>query len=155
MLNAAAGWAYLALISPGKRMGLTLNWVRPTVQIQMKPRYIPLLTAAFVMFVAACPLTVLAQPSRPGAYSTASVTNKEVVAAAAFAIKAEEKASGENAKLELVEIQGAESQVVAGLNYRLKLKVKLNGTEKTAEAIVWWQAWRKPEPYQLTSWNWK
>jgi hypothetical protein len=33
--------------------------------------------------------------------------------------------------------------------------VKLDDTEKEAEAVVWWQAWRKPDPYQLTSWIWK
>jgi hypothetical protein len=30
----------------------------------------------------------------------------------------------------------------------------LDGREKQAEAIVWWQAWRNPDPYQLTSWKW-
>ena len=84
----------------------------------------------------------------------------EVVAAAAFAIKAQqnamlEKKDLESPKLKLVTILQAEQQVVAGTNYRLKLKVKLNGKEKSAEAIVWWQAWRKPDPYQLTSWTWK
>jgi len=33
--------------------------------------------------------------------------------------------------------------------------VKVDGDEKTAEAVVWWQAWRKSAPYQLTTWNWK
>lgn len=88
------------------------------------------------------------------------MTNKEVVAAAAFAIKAQQDAIQKNTdkeppKLELVTILQAEEQVVAGMNYRLKFSVKLNGKEKTAEAIVWWQAWRKPDPYQLSSWTWK
>jgi hypothetical protein len=33
--------------------------------------------------------------------------------------------------------------------------VKHDGVEKTADAVVWWQAWRKPDPYQLTSWTWR
>jgi hypothetical protein len=41
------------------------------------------------------------------------------------------------------------------MNYRLRLKVKVNGREKEGEAVVWWQAWRTPQPYQLTSWQWK
>ena len=57
--------------------------------------------------------------------------------------------------LELVRILSAQEQVVAGMNYRLKLRVKLNGAEKDAEAVVWWQAWREPEPYRLTSWRWE
>ena len=67
----------------------------------------------------------------------------------------QQKQEAEAPKLELVTILGAEEQVVAGMNYRLQLKVKLNGQEKTATAIVWWQAWRKAAPYELTAWNWK
>ena len=121
----------------------------------MKIKYFPTCIAVFVLFTIAMPWTGLTQQSMTGGYAAASVTDKEVVAAAAFAIKAQEKAGGDTARLELVEIQGAESQVVAGINYRLQLKVKLNSEERAAEAIVWRQAWRKPEPYQLTSWNWK
>lgn len=121
----------------------------------MKRRGLPVCMAAFVLFAATGPVAGQAQQPRPGGYAGASVTNKEVVAAAAFAIQAQAKAGGETARLELVEILAAERQVVAGMNYRLTLKVKRHGQERTAEAIVWWQAWRKPEPYQLTSWNWK
>jgi len=126
----------------------------------MKTKYILICAAAVLLLTAACPITGLAQQSRLGGYATASVTNKEVVAAAAFAIKAQQNAMQEKMdkdppKLELVTIMKAEQQVVAGMNYRLKLNVKLNGNERTAEAIVWWQAWRKPDPYQLTSWTWK
>ena len=126
----------------------------------MKTKYIRTLTAACLLFTAAFPIAGLAQQSIPGGYSKASVTSREVVAAADFAIKAQEKVmqqkkDGESQKLELVTILGAVEQVVAGKNYRLELKVKLNGKEKTAEATVWWQAWRKPNPYELTTWNWK
>jgi len=40
------------------------------------------------------------------------------------------------------------------LNYRLTLRVTIDAHEKEAEAVVWWQAWRKPDPYQLKSWMW-
>lgn len=93
-----------------------------------------------------------------GGYSPATVTNETVQAAAAAAIAAQAKTlpaqkEGTAAKLELVKILAAEQQVVAGMNYRLTLRVKWDGKEKTAEAVVWWQAWRKPDPYQLTSWK--
>ena len=104
-----------------------------------------------------------------GGFTPASATERGVKAAATFAILAHQKALREKPasqagsgsqtppapRLELVRILGAEQQVVAGLNYRLQLRVTLDGEEKTAEALVWWQAWRKPEPYQLTSWTWK
>ncbi len=104
-----------------------------------------------------------------GGFSVVSTTGHEVKSAATFAVKAQQAAlrrpaSGQddpNAKtqpvprLALVRIVGAEHQVVAGMNYRLQLWVTLDGEKKTAEALVWWQTWRKPEPYQLTSWTWK
>jgi hypothetical protein len=126
---------------------------------KMKINHVPAWTAAFLLFTAACPVAGLAQQSMVGGYATASVTNEEVVAAADYAVKAQEdamqqKKDVEPAKLELVAILGAEQQVVAGMNYRLRLRVKLNGNEKTADVVVWWQAWRKPDPYELTSWNW-
>lgn len=111
--------------------------------------------AVLVLLVTACSFMGQVQQPMPGGYITTQVTSKDVIRAASFAIKALEKASEKTSKLELVKILEAESQVVAGINYRLKLKVRLNGREKTAEAIVWWQAWRKPDPYQLRSWNWK
>jgi hypothetical protein len=120
----------------------------------MKIRAIP----SCAMFVASC--TIVCSAQTPGGFSRASVTKKELVNAASFAIKAEEKAlrnakGDQPVKLELVKIAGAEEQVVAGINYRLNLSVKLNGKEKNAETTVWWQAWRRPDPYQLTSWDWK
>ena len=101
-----------------------------------------------------------AQQPKVGGYVTVSVTAKEVLAAAAFAIneqrnRMQEHQDKEPPKLELARIVQAEEQVVSGANYRLKLNVKLNGKEKMVEAIVWWQAWRKPDPYQLTSWTWQ
>lgn len=94
-----------------------------------------------------------------GGYRALTVTNKEVIDAAAFAVKIQQKVmqrpEGEPpTKLELTAIGGAEQQVVAGMNYRLRIKVKVDGIEKDAEAVVWWQPWRKSEPYQLTMWNW-
>ncbi len=104
-----------------------------------------------------------------GGFSVVSTTGHEVKSAATFAVKAQQAAlrrpaSGQDdpkaktqpvPRLALVRIVGAEHQVVAGMNYRLQLWVTLDGEKKTAEALVCWQAWRKPEPYQLTSWTWK
>jgi hypothetical protein len=104
-----------------------------------------------------------------GGSAVVSTTDREVKSAAAFAVKAQQAAMRKEAvglddpkakpqpipRLALVRIVAAEHQVVAGMNYRLQLRVTLDGEEKTAEALVWWQAWRKPEPYQLTSWTWK
>lgn len=90
-----------------------------------------------------------------GGYSETSTTNAEVIAAAQFAVKAQSEAPEQKADIALVEILSAQQQVVAGMNYRLRLKVKVDGKDREAEAVVWWQAWRKPDPYRLTSWTWK
>jgi hypothetical protein len=97
---------------------------------------------------------------KAGGSAATAVSKPEVIAAADFAIKAEEKVlkqgkGAQSAKLKLVEILSAEEQVVAGTNYKLKLLVKVNGKKKNAEAVVWEQAWNKKTPYQLTSWNWQ
>lgn len=118
------------------------------------------LIVACVLFATSGLLACIAQQPMAGGYSSLAVTNKEVKDAAAFAVKVQQKAMqsprGElPAKLELAAIIRAEQQVVAGISYRLTLKMKVDAGEKDAEVIVWWQPWSKPESYQLTSWNWK
>lgn len=94
-----------------------------------------------------------------GSFSEVPVTEKAVIDAAEFAVKAESmKMTGETKsdqnQMKLLEILSAQQQVVSGVKYRLKVAVSLDGKEKKAEAIVWWQAWREPDPYILTSWSW-
>lgn len=99
----------------------------------------------------------LAGQTKSGSYTKTSTTKKDVVEAATFAVMAQEQAmlaNGEQpGKVQLIKILGAEEQVVAGINYRLKLKVEIDGKQKLVQAVVWWQAWRKPDPYKLTSWK--
>jgi len=90
-------------------------------------------------------------PPLAGGFSGASVSDKEIKAAADFAVAAQ--AAGEQKKVELVAITAAQTQVVAGMNYKLTLEVTVEGKKQTVEALVWWQAWRQPDPYQLTSWT--
>lgn len=97
---------------------------------------------------------------RPGAFVPVSTTSPEVVRAAEFAVAAQQRviraATGEaSTRLGLVRIDAAEQQVVAGIRYRLRLTVTLDDRRKAAEADVWWQAWRTPDPYRLTSWIWR
>jgi hypothetical protein len=102
----------------------------------------------------------LAQNPIPGEYVTTVTTSQEVVSAAVFAIAAQQQALQQqpdtaSAQLTLISIQAAAQQIVAGINYRLDLKVNLNGEEKTAVATVWRQAWRSPDLDQLTAWDWQ
>ena len=92
----------------------------------------------------------------PGGYAQASVQDKEVLAAASCAVEAKEKAIRKNkdkrsAKLVLVKVLGAQTQVVAGTNFRLRVKVKLDGEVKEADAVVFRNLSGKRK---LTSWEW-
>lgn len=95
----------------------------------------------------------------PGEYSPVPVADKDVVSAAAFAIAAQKKvmkeAGVEPEGLKLIAIEESRQQVVAGMNYWIRMKVEIGGEEKEAEVIVWRQAWRKPDPDRLTQWMWK
>ncbi len=83
--------------------------------------------------------------------SVVSVTEPQVIAAATFAIKAQ-ATKKKGTKLLLVKILGAQQQVVAGLNFRLVLKVKMNNTEKDAEVVVYRNL---SGQHKLSSWIWK
>ena len=107
-----------------------------------------ILSAAITALSASC------AHQAPGSYSKASHTDKDVQAAAGFAVKTQAKASRAKS-LELIKVLKAEQQVVAGMNYKMQLSLKENGKSRTAEAVVWSQPTRKSNPYELTSWNWK
>jgi hypothetical protein len=115
-----------------------------------------LILLLFLLFSAGC----LRLTDVAGSYATVSVRDENVIAAAEFAIVAQQAVMNDGTRaapgqLTLLKIQRARQQVVAGMNYNLRLKVKVDDEVKQAQAIVWHQAWREPEPYQLTSWTWE
>ncbi|MCX7885993.1 MAG: cystatin domain-containing protein [Verrucomicrobiae bacterium] len=92
-----------------------------------------------------------------GGVSPASASDEDVVAAARFAVKEQQKLMRQSketarARLALVKIESAQRQVVAGLNFKLELKVRADKEQKCAEAIVYRDLSGK---LRLTSWNWK
>ena len=92
---------------------------------------------------AVCPAQVV------GNYREASKTDKAVVRAANFAVGARGKAQ-QNRLLELIAVERAEKQVVAGANYRLCLTVKANAGSEQATAIVY----QNPQnQYELIDWT--
>lgn len=88
------------------------------------------------------------EPPMAGAYAEASVTDREVVSAARFAVKMEKRRHG--GRLSLLQIERAEQQVVAGMNYRLCLKLRVNGKEREVITVVYKNLKRK---YSLSSWE--
>jgi hypothetical protein len=123
----------------------------------MQRQILAIAMVALALVASACAGKSEGPTAMPGSYATVPVTEEQVISAARFAIDAQHEAmsaAGETVSLELVSIVAAEQQVVSGINYRLKLRVNHNGAEETADAVVWWQAWREPDPYRLTSWAW-
>ena len=109
----------------------------------MKTQMLSLSVAASIIFAVLPVAPVYAQ--RPGGFSGVSVKDEEAIAAAKFAVKAHD------AKLVFDSIEKVERQVVAGLNYKLTIKVAADGEPRSAEAVVW----RKLDgTHQLTSWKW-
>jgi len=125
-------------------------------------RRMTILTAILLLSTFACPApaTIRAASVRRvnahaaqdapivGNYREASASDPAVLAAARFAVRAEGRRRG--ARLTLVSVERAETQVVAGTNYRLRLKVRAAGRVESAQAVVYENLRRV---YSLTSWG--
>ena len=85
----------------------------------------------------------------PGGYSATAIDDESVIAAAEFAVTEEAK---KGSTLTLVSINAAQSQVVAGMNFKMSLTVTDSGTTKKAEAVVYRDL---DQTLSLTSWTWK
>lgn len=83
-----------------------------------------------------------------GGYGETSNNDPEVVTAARYAIRAEGRRQG--ARISLLSIERADVQVVAGLNYMLRLKVKVNNRTENITAVVYKNLKQK---YSLSSWD--
>jgi hypothetical protein len=92
-----------------------------------------------------------------GAYSAASLISPDVSAAANFALAAENKilnkANNSDNAIQLISIDRASKQVVAGYNYKLEMTVNINGVGKKILAIVY-QGLSSNPTFSLTSWVW-
>ena len=107
-------------------------------------------------FVFSSMLVGLAQQKRPivGGYRETDKDSPEVQEAAEFAVGEEGRKT--EATIKLVSVEHAESQVVAGVNYRLCMKVEISGEDEddatTQEVkVVVYRNLRKD--YSLTSWE--
>lgn len=86
----------------------------------------------------------------PGGWSPVAVDDARVKLAARQAVAAQSKIDG--AELTLVAIEDAQRQVVAGINYQLKLAVKKGDQRQRGNATVWGKL---NGSYELTAWAWE
>ena len=102
--------------------------------------------AVALFFAVACGIShaQAAQAGLPGGYSDSSPLAQDVKAAAEFAVSKQKGAT-------LERVLAAETQVVAGLNYRLKIEVKTSSGPRIAQAVVYRDLENK---LSLTSWQW-
>ena len=105
--------------------------------------------AASVVFAGA----MAGSAQRIGGYREAAKDDPEVKAAAEFAVKAENEKQDSHYKL--VAVEHAESQVVAGINYRLCLKIGYHKEDDDVDTtefvrVVVYRNLQKE--YSLTSW---
>ncbi|HKP36827.1 MAG TPA: cystatin domain-containing protein [Pyrinomonadaceae bacterium] len=105
--------------------------------------------AIIALGVAFSSLNLAVDAQRTGGFREVAKDDPEVEAAANFAV--EEQGRKQEASLKLVSIERAESQVVAGINYRLCLKVSKEGEDEADEvkAVVYKNLQKE---YSLTSW---
>jgi hypothetical protein len=83
-----------------------------------------------------------------GGYGDASTSDPDVIKAANFAVKSRSQRQG--VSISLVSIQRAGLQVVAGINYALDLKVRINGNARDVKAVIYRNLRNN---YSLTSWE--
>src|SRR5215218_8617120 len=87
--------------------------------------------------------------SMPGGWSAVAVDDAKVKTAAQRAVALQ--ASMEQSELKLVSIDDAQRQVVAGINYKLRLSVMKGAQQRKASATVWGKL---DATYDLTAWSW-
>ena len=108
------------------------------------------LLAAFVfaMLAAAAPLASAQVEPIAGGYSERPASDTGVAAAARFAVRERGRLTGR--RLTLVAVRRAETQVVAGLNYRLLLSVRDGRATRDVTAVVFQNLRQR---LSLTSWE--
>ena len=71
--------------------------------------------------------------SMTGAYAPMDIDDNDVVSCANYAVENREP----KGTVTLVKILSAEKQVVAGMNYKMKLSILKNGTPQVVNVVVW------------------
>ncbi len=110
-------------------------------------------TRAMKIFLGLVLLGSLSLAQIAGGFSKADVKDPQVIAAAKYALETKNtamKRSG-NRAYTLLEIEKAQIQVVAGLNYRVCIKVKLGSIVRSADTLVYQNL---QQQYRLSSWTW-
>lgn len=108
------------------------------------------LAVIIFVFAAGCALIAVAQ--KTGGYREIANDDEGAVAAAEFAVK--DQSEKKEMAFKLLSIEKAETQVVAGINYRLCLKVGYKQDEQDATEFVRVVVFRSlQKEFSVTSWT--
>lgn len=119
------------------------------MRLRMKKSWQVVIIIAALGMVLSCATTALAQMVPiAGGYAKTSTTSPEVVSAARYA--AREQALKDSAIIFVDSIKSAEVQVVAGLNYRLSMRVIVYNKPEDVIVVVYKNLKRE---YSLSSWE--
>ena len=88
-------------------------------------------------------------PAVSGAWGPIDAFSPDVQEAAHFAVQT--FAVQNTQRVLFKDLTQARQQVVVGLNFELQLSVTLDGTPRTAQAVVWRQL---DGTYKLQAWDW-
>lgn len=121
----------------------------------MRQRFTRSIAAVLIFLVACSPQEPAsnaipkASDAQTGAWGAVDSYSDEVQEAARFAVQ--KQAVTAHSRLIYKDVQSAQVQVVAGLNFRMKLVVMNDGVSQNAVATVWRNLQNQ---YQLTEWQW-
>lgn len=122
-------------ISAPARQRLSYPVTLPVYSSGLNRLLLPVLAAVLVSPAFASDKTAKSdQPALAGGYSSTEI-DSEARKVVGFAVKTRAQATG--SPLRLVKILKVERQVVAGLNYRLDLKLTDGSKHLKAHAVVW------------------
>ncbi len=119
----------------------------------MKTKFKQLLTLAVFMLICAT-LTDVSAQRKVGGYKSASVSDESVIEAAEFAVMTQGK--NEDTEFTLDSVLKAETQVVAGTNFRLCLDVLASDADEDAvynQQVVVIVFRNLKKEFSLTSWT--
>ncbi|HEV7892878.1 MAG TPA: GerMN domain-containing protein [Pyrinomonadaceae bacterium] len=116
----------------------------------MRKSLLTVFTAAAlcVVLMSAATGAALQNPPVAGGYAEAAANDPGVLRAARFAVREEGRRLGR--AVSLLAVRRAEKQVVAGLNYRLRLSVSYGGRKREVSALVYQNL---KGAYSLTDWS--
>jgi hypothetical protein len=107
-----------------------------------------ILLAALLLVITCAAAPARQEPPVAGGYSERPASDRGVAAAAAFAARERGRRTGR--RVTLLGVRRAETQVVAGLNYRLLLTVREDRKERDVLAVVYQNLRQR---LSLTSWE--